>query len=180
MPTKSLSPRQDIVAFLGALCLFLSAVEYLIPKPLPFFRIGLANLPLLLGLRFLSSTDLVLLLLLKVLGQGLINGTLASHVFLFSLTGSAASLGSMMAVYRFGGSKVSMIGISLAGAMASSLVQLTLAVLFIFGRMAVVIAPFALGSGLVTGLIIGLFAVRFARMSMWLAAVETRYRDSAE
>ncbi|RKX72867.1 MAG: heptaprenyl diphosphate synthase, partial [Spirochaetes bacterium] len=33
------SDRREITAFLGALCLFLSAVEYLIPKPMPFFRL---------------------------------------------------------------------------------------------------------------------------------------------
>jgi heptaprenyl diphosphate synthase len=168
--------RLEIVSFLGALCLFLSAVEYLIPKPLPFFRLGLANLPLLLGLRFLRPTDLLLVLLLKVLGQGLVNGTLASYVFLFSLAGSAASLATMSAVYRLGKTKVSLVGVSLSGALASSVVQVSLAVTFVFGPTARLIAPLSLGSGLATGLVIGLFAVRFVKVSRWLEALEVRYR----
>ena len=170
------SPRREIIAFLGALSLFLSGVEYLIPKPFPFFRLGLANLPLILGLRFLKPGDLALVLLLKVFGQGLVNGTLASYVFLFSMAGSASSLLFMAAAYRLGGSRISLIGVSLSGAMASSLVQLLLAVSFVFGETAVVIAPISLGSGMVSGLIIGVFARRFASSSVWLAALEARYR----
>ena len=38
-------PRiQRLVALAAAVCLFLASIEYLIPKPLPFLRIGLANL----------------------------------------------------------------------------------------------------------------------------------------
>ncbi len=179
LPSDTRSGRAEIISIFGALCLFLSAIEYLIPKPMPFFRLGLANLPLLLGLRFLSPVDLLLVLLLKVLGQGLVNGTLASYVFLFSFAGSAASLAAMSLVYRLGRNSVSLIGVSLFGAMASSLVQLVLAVTFIFGSAAKLMAPFSLGSGLITGLLVGWFAQVFAERSEWLAAVEARYRDEA-
>ena len=151
------------------MCLFLSALEYLVPKPMPFLRLGLANLPLLLGLDFLTAIDLILLLILKVFGQGLINGTLVSHVFLFSLAGSTASLATMWMVHRLGQRWISLVGVSLFGAMASSVVQLILAIKFIFGPSARVIIPWSLGSGLITGLVTGLFALRFARSSQWLA-----------
>lgn len=97
------SERREIVAFFGALCLFLSAVEYLFPKPVPFLRLGLANLPLIIGLTFLRPGDLAVVLALKVLGQALVNGTLASYVFLFSLAGSTVSVLVMAATYRWGG-----------------------------------------------------------------------------
>ena len=173
------SDRREITAFLGALCLFLSAVEYLIPKPVPFFRLGLANLPLLLGLRFLNPVDLILVLLLKVLGQGLINGTLTSYVFLFSFAGSAASVLMMSGVYRFGGKHVSLVGVSLSGALGSSIVQVALAVSFVFGETARVIAPFSIASGIITGLVLGVFAERFVSSSSWLKGIERRYRNSS-
>lgn len=174
-PRKRRRSRMEIISFLGALCLFLSAVEYLIPKPLPFFRLGLANLPLILGLGFLSPGDLALVLLLKVLGQGLVNGTLASYVFLFSLAGSAASVLTMYAVHRAAGRHISLVGISVTGAMASSVVQLALSITFVFGETARLIAPLSLGSGLVTGVIIGLFARRFEGESRWLQVLRERY-----
>ena len=171
--------RREITAFLGALCLFLSAVEYLIPKPLQFYRLGLANLPILLVLKFLRPADLLLVLLLKVVGQGLINGTLASYVFLFSMAGSVSSVLAMGLVHRVGGRHVGYIGVSLSGALASSVVQLALAVTFIFGETARIIAPLILGSGVITGLVIGVFADRFASVSTWLADLERRYRGKA-
>ena len=174
-PHRRRRSRLEIISFLGALCLFLSAVEYLIPKPLPFFRLGLANLPLLIGLGFLSPGDLALVLLLKVLGQGLVNGTLASYVFLFSLAGSAASVLTMYAAHRLAGRHLSLVGVSVLGALASSVVQLALSITFVFGETARLIAPLSLGSGLATGIVIGLFARRFERESLWLRALRDRY-----
>ena len=41
---------RDRIAYLGALSLFLSAIELLIPRVIPFFRIGLANIPVMAAL----------------------------------------------------------------------------------------------------------------------------------
>ena len=41
---------RDKIAYLGALSLLMSLAELFVPRPLPFFRLGLANIPLLLGL----------------------------------------------------------------------------------------------------------------------------------
>ncbi len=142
---------------------------------MPFFRLGLANLPILLGLRFLRPADLVLLLLLKVLGQGLINGTLVSYVILFSLAGSVVSVFTMSMVYRYGGRHVGLVGVSVSGALASSLVQTALAVIFIFGETARIIAPFSIGSGVVSGLVLGIFAEKFVSGSIWMQKIERRY-----
>ena len=142
---------------------------------MPFFRLGLANLPILLGLRFLRPADLVLLLLLKVLGQGLINGTLVSYVILFSLAGSVVSVFTMSMVYSYGGRHVGLVGVSVSGALASSLVQTALAVIFIFGETARIIAPFSIGSGVVSGLVLGIFAEKFVSGSIWMQKIERRY-----
>ena len=64
------------IALLGAFCLFLSTIEYVIPKPLPFMRIGIANLPLMLALDIFPFRTFLVLTGIKVLGQALITGTL--------------------------------------------------------------------------------------------------------
>ncbi len=163
--------RLDLVAFMGALCLFFSTIEYLFPKPFPFFRLGLANLPILLALDLFSPGYVLLLVLLKVVGQGLVGGTLASYVFLFSIAGSFASAFVMLAVYRAGRRWISLIGVSLFGSLASNLVQVTLSVTFIFGQSAWVIAPPFLGLGVASGLVVGLFAQRFRTRSTWFSAM---------
>jgi len=167
--------RYDAIALMGALCLFFSTLEYLIPKPFPFFRLGLANLPILLSLSIFTPVDVLLLVALKVIGQGLVNGTLASYVFLFSAAGSLASVAVMLVVHRFGGRWVTLIGVSVFGALASNFVQITLSVTFIFGDAAWVIAPLFVGIGVTSGFIVGLIAERFRTRSRWLGSMRERY-----
>jgi heptaprenyl diphosphate synthase len=163
------------MALLGSLCLFLSAIEYVIPKPLPFMRIGLANLPLLLALDIAGPLDFFLLALLKVIGQSLISGTLFSYVFLFSLLGTFSSAALMYVMRHFIGQKYSsFIGIGCAGAMASNSVQFLLARHIIFGTgnsgmaLRYLMPPFLL-SGFITGVALGLFCEIFCRRSRWYA-----------
>jgi len=157
------------LALLGSLCLFLSGIEYLIPKPLPFMRIGLANLPLLLALDLFAFKEFFLLALLKVLGQGIIGGTLFSWVFLFSLAGTFASAAVMYSLRALLGKKyVGFAGLGCAGAMASNGVQLVLARFLVFGPAALrYLAPPFLASGFVTGIALGLICEYFCRHSRW-------------
>jgi uncharacterized membrane protein len=175
---KSLETRYDVIALMGALCLFFSTLEYLIPKPLPFFRLGLANLPILLSLSILTPADLLLLVALKVIGQGLVNGTLASYVFLFSAAGSLTSVAAMWVAHRFGGTWVTLVGVSVFGALTSNSVQIVLSVTFIFGDAAWVIAPLFIGIGVASGFVIGMVAERFRERSRWLAKMRERYRGA--
>jgi len=156
------------LALLGSLCLFLSGIEYLIPKPLPFMRIGLANLPLLLALDLFRPGDFFLLALLKVLGQGIIGGTLFSWVFLFSLAGTFTSAAVMYALRILLGKKhVGFVGLGCAGAMASNAVQLALARFLVFGPALRYLAPPFLASGFVTGIALGVVCEYFCRHSKW-------------
>ena len=165
---------------LVAVSMFFSTLEFLIPKPVPFFRVGLANLPLLVVLDFFTLRDFAVLVLLKVVGQGLINGTLASYVFLFSLFGSLASASLMVLFHRIGGRKISLVGIGTAGAMASNIVQIGLSVRFIFGPRSWVIAPPFLTLGLIAGVLVGAIAQHFKSNSQWLSRVRSEYRDALE
>ena len=156
---------------MGALCLFFSTIEYLFPKPFPFFRLGLANLPVLLALDLFSPAYVLLLVLLKVVGQGLVSGTLASYVFVFSAAGSLASGLVMLLVHRTGRRWITLIGVSLFGSLASNIIQVTLSVTFIFGQSAWVIAPPFLALGVASGLAVGIFAQRFRARSRWFAQI---------
>lgn len=160
------------VALLGALCLFLSSIEYMIPKPLPFMRIGIANLPLMLALDVFGFGDFFLLVLIKILGQALVTGTLFSYVFLFSLAGTTLSAVAMVFLRRLCGHRIGFIGIGVAGAMVSNISQLFLASFFVFGKSAVYIAPPFLGAGLVTGVCLGAFCEHFTGASKWYAEVK--------
>lgn len=157
-----------LVPFFSALCMFLAAVEYAIPKPLPFMRLGIANLPVMLSLSVMKKRETILLILFKVLAQSLITGTLFSYIAVFSVAGSFASGLGMMCIYAlFGKNKISNMGLSLGGALANNAAQILMAYLFFFGENTKYIAPVLLLVGTVSGLILGLFANAFCNKSEW-------------
>lgn len=166
----------DTLFFFASLCLFLSSIEYAVPKPLPFMRLGLANLPVIFAVKSFRFRDMLLLILLKVLSAAFISGTAFSYVFLFS---AAGSLASGLAVYLLycglkccGGTRhISNVGLCLAGALANNAAQIAVARIFIFGKQAFFIAPLLLATGLVTGLLLGLFANSFEERSVFLKEV---------
>ena len=158
---------KKLLPFLAALCLFLAAVEYAIPKPLPFLRLGLANLPVIIALFIMPTRDIYKLILLKIMGQALITGALFSYIFLFSAAGSLASGLTMLGVHRILRNRISCIGLSLAGAAANNIAQLIVAHLILFGSATRYIAPILLISGAVTGLILGIFTQMFTERSKW-------------
>lgn len=165
-------PRRRATVFLAALAFFLSVVEYMIPKPLPFMRLGIANLPLLVAVDLLPAPWYYTLAALKVCGMSLLSGTLLSYVALFSLAGTLAAAAAMRALrpaLRSG--LAGYAGVSVAGAMASNAAQLLLARLFVFGAATRYIAPAFLLTGLVTGIALGAFAARFVPRSRWFARV---------
>ncbi|MDR0601993.1 MAG: Gx transporter family protein, partial [Treponema sp.] len=166
-PSPVSAPDRRVLALLGGLCLFLSVIEYLVPKPLPFMRIGLANLPLLLALDLFPAGEFALLVLVKVFSQGIVSGTLFSWVFLFSLAGTASSAVVMYGLRRLAGKRSGFAGLGAAGAFLSNAVQLVLARYVVFGPQVRYLVPPFLASGVVCGFALGLFCEYFAARSKW-------------
>ncbi|MFA5852831.1 MAG: Gx transporter family protein [Spirochaetales bacterium] len=163
------SEKADVTALLGAFCFFLSAIEYMLPKPMPFMRLGIANLPILLAVDLLPFPWFVTLAIVKVIGMSVISGSLFSFVALFSLAGTLTAALVMWASRKLGGRLISQIGVSILGALTSNAVQVVLARYVVFGQAAWLIAPLFLVMGLVTGTALGIFAEHFARRSRWYA-----------
>ncbi|MCL2801513.1 MAG: Gx transporter family protein [Treponema sp.] len=168
---------EKTLAVLGAFCLFLSAIEYMIPKPLPFLRIGLANLPLMLAIDVLSFRKFIVLICIKTVGQALITGTLFSYIFVFSFFGTFMSAFLMFFLRKALASRISFIGIGTAGAVVSNLSQLLLAWFFIFKNNVIYIAPPFLAAGLITGISLGIFCEIFVKKSQWYRNVYEANRN---
>lgn len=155
------------IAFFSALCMFLSMIEYAIPKPLPFMRLGIANMGIMLALYVLPIRQVLLLTLIKVLLQALISGTFFSYIFLFSFLGSFSSVFAMVLCKNIFNSKISFLGICLSGALANNLCQILLSYLIIFRSSTSYIAPILLISGFISSLILGIFTQKFVKNSIW-------------
>ncbi len=156
-----MSRTERKIAFVAAATLLCSTLEYLIPKPLPFLRLGLANLPLLLVLDIFTFKSFFILLLLKSIGQGFVSGTLFSYLFFISLASTLSSGLVMKGTKSLFKSRVSLVGCSILGALASNLSQLEVASLLIYGKTIWVAAPLMLGIGIISSLILGFVAERY-------------------
>ena len=135
----ALADRHE-VARLAALTLIFSYAELMLPRVLPFFRLGLGNAALLMGLALgLTFPAFMLLSVLKALAVNLMAGTLFSPFFLVSFAQSLVSALIMFGLWRVsragregdGHRLLSIYGISVCGAAASALVQISLSSLYL-------------------------------------------------
>ena len=160
------------LCFSSALCMFFSMIEYAIPKPLPFLRLGLANIPFILGLFKLKKKEYFFLVFLKVIFQSLISGTFFSYIFVYSLLGSFAAGFFMLLSKSLFKDKISVVGISLFGALGNNLVQIVLSYFFFFGKSIIYAVPLIVIFGFITGTLIGIISQRFIKISNWFSKVE--------
>lgn len=144
------------IAYLATMAIALSIIEGLVPRPLPWMRVGLANAITLFAFTIIRPGEVFLLVLARVVAASLLTGSFLSPTFFLSATGAVSSFGVMFAFLRFGPSLFSVVGASVAGAVASNVAQLMIVNgLFIDSRVSFYFLPFiflfALAGGSVSG-----------------------------
>ncbi|MDP6528171.1 MAG: Gx transporter family protein [Gemmatimonadota bacterium] len=147
----------------------LQIAESLFPRPVPWFRLGLANAVTLLALSRLGFASAAAVALVRTTLAGLLLGTLGGPSFLLSLAGALAALVVMAASLRFASPPLSLLGVSAAGAAAHGCAQLAVLVLLLDpGAGALFLLPMLVGPavplGLVTG---GLVSSLHRRLPAW-------------
>lgn len=122
-----LTPRQRNLALLAGLSVALYTVENLIPLPLPWLRLGMGNIGVLLALYILGPVDGFLVLLIKVVIGSLFSGRFLSPFFLFALGAGPPSYWVMVAVKALFGRWLGPVGVSVSGAVSHNMFQLVIA-----------------------------------------------------
>ena len=131
MPFQNKALSKNALAWCCALTLLFSYAEMILPRVVPFFRLGLANTVILLALDIKFSSFFILSIL-KATAASLMGGTLFSPFFLISIMQSILSALVMRLLHKIISKKViSLYGISIAGSAVSAFVQITLAALYI-------------------------------------------------
>lgn len=152
-PSSIKKISKNTLAYLCALTLLFSYAEMVLPRLVPFFRLGLANTVILLALD-INFSSFIILSILKATAASLMGGTLFSPFFLISLLQSASSALVMRFLYKLISKKaISLYGISVTGSAISAVVQIFFTSLYIgkgtfalFGPMLI----FNTASGLLT------------------------------
>ncbi|MDR2007124.1 MAG: Gx transporter family protein [Acidaminococcales bacterium] len=155
MPYRDETRRLVLASVLAAIGVALNIAESALPflLPVPGAKMGLANIATLMCLYLLPLRLAVAVIFLRVFLASLLTGSLLSSAFLLSLAGGAASLAVMILTRKI--PRVSLAGVSLAGAAAHNTGQLLAACLVINNRVLLYYLPplliFSLPAGLFTG-----------------------------
>jgi heptaprenyl diphosphate synthase len=160
--TDELMPPQDNyrIALLSAYAIALHAFESLIPMPIPWLRVGLANIITLTTFILFGFRSAMMVTLIRVIVASLFSGSFLGPGFILSMGGGVASILAMGCVRSLVPGLFGPVGLSLIGALSHNLSQLFLAyLLFIQQREPVLlITPFLILIGTITGTVNGLAA----------------------
>jgi heptaprenyl diphosphate synthase len=156
---KGMGPQEVArLGLLGGAAVMLFMLEGLAPRPLPWMKLGLGNLPVLLALLLYGGVPALAVSSIKLLVGGLLSGGLGGPAFVVGGGAGLASLGVMVLVRRAWPGLFSPVGLSIWGALAHQVSQLVLAYLYIGQAGLFSLLPLFLFSGLASGLLIGLMA----------------------
>lgn len=149
------------VAYFAAVSAFLGVFESFIPSPVPFFRIGLSNIPVMLALEFFSFPEVAFIVFFKVFMSHLFRGTFLSVPFFIGLSGNVVYLLFCFPFYRLCKKFISFISVSVISALIHNMAQMLVSLFFIPGKVVSVIGIFLVIMGLITGVLTGLVANLF-------------------
>lgn len=162
----ALSPRRKLflLSFLTALSGVLSVLDSSIPKPIPFMKFGLANLVtliLVLEKRYALAMETAFL---RTLVSAMVLGTLFSLPHLLSFSGAICAVLFSIALFHFSEKRISSVGLSVWGALFSSLAQIAVVGIFFgFDRGLALMAGTFILIGSATGVVNGFLARWFYR-----------------
>ncbi len=153
-----LSQDKYRIALLSAYALALHAFESLIPMPIPWIRVGLANIIGLTTFLLFGFRAAMMVTLIRVIIASLFTGSFLGPGFVLSMGGGVSSMVAIGAAALLTRGLFGPVGFSLIGALVHNLVQLFLAYLLFIRKIepVLLVTPVLVLIGTITGLINGL------------------------
>jgi len=127
---------------------------FVIPIAIPGVKLGLANIITMLAILLLGFKEAIFIVIMRCSLAALLGG--GPFSFLFSITGGLLSALVMILLWKKFSSHISIISISLVGAVAHNIGQLFVASIIVQDFRIYVYLPVLLVSALITGCIVGL------------------------
>ena len=159
------------MALLTAVAVVLGYIEHLIPMPggIPGIKLGLANTVLLYAIYLLDAKSAFLLMVLKVGLSGLMYGGVSAMMFSFGGGLCSLVLVMMLLMKKLGG--VSIIGVSVVGAVFHNVGQTAVAAFMVNTAALMGYVPFLLVAAVVTGVLTGV-AAKYAIQGLKASGLE--------
>ncbi|MFI5295918.1 MAG: Gx transporter family protein [Thermodesulfovibrionales bacterium] len=141
------------IAVLSAYALALHGIESLVPTPIPWLRLGLANIVTVVALVLYGFRTAMTVTLIRVILASLFTGTFLGPSFVLSVGGGVTSTAAMGLTFLVFRDMFGPVGLSLVGAFFHNTAQLTLAYFLFIQRMEAmfVIGPIIVLLGTLTG-----------------------------
>ena len=151
--------RRAHIALFAAVAVLLFVIERLLPNPVPWVRLGLANAVTLIVMWQYGMRAAAAVLSLRLVLSGFFAASLLGPQFWLATSGAAASFVVLGVAVRLGRRCWSPLGVSVLGSVAHACAQLiVVAVMFGAGMGVLAFLPVFLFVSLVTGVITGLLA----------------------
>jgi heptaprenyl diphosphate synthase len=175
------------IAILVSIASVLQICESFIPHPIPGLRLGLANMLTLVALVTLGFRAALEIAILRTILSAFVMGTFMSPTFILSFLAAVVSSLVMGMLYWMSGFhrryRLSLIGISILGALSHNMVQLCLAYLLLVRHRGIfVFAPWlcigAVGMGLITGVVARRVCIRLRDNEKQVTSAGANQRDS--
>ena len=156
------------ISLLAGLGVVLYTIENFLPTPLPWLRIGISNVAILLALYTFGFKGALWVFGLKILLGSLIAGRLFSPFFFFALGGGSVSLIVMSLAKKLLSPSLSIVGVSMLGGVVHNITQLFIAYLLLFPyHQLLFLIPILTLLGLVMGSIIGIISSMVLKRLKW-------------
>ena len=153
------SRRQVFLALFVAVAVTMHVLESLLPTPVPWLRLGLANIMTVTALYLYDGRAAWTLSLARVGIGALLLGRLFSPGFWLALAGTIVATSAMIIMHRIAGRRLSPVGISAIGAAGHALGQILAARLLVIQHVAIwQIFPLFLLFTVFAGILTGWFA----------------------
>lgn len=149
-----------LTGLMASVSIILGVIENFIPSPVPAIRLGLSNIPILIMLYLAGANYALLLSLLKSFIVPIFSANIFFKLSL-SVPASLFSFLCMFITYKFFKEKLSIITISVIGAVAHMVMQVVIvSLLYIKGLIYTNIAGVLLLSAVITGILMGIVAYK--------------------
>ncbi|PKL52535.1 MAG: heptaprenyl diphosphate synthase [Nitrospira bacterium HGW-Nitrospira-1] len=148
------------IAILSAYALALHGFESLLPAPIPWLKLGLANIITLVALILYGFRTALVVTLIRVVLASIFIGAFLGPAFILSAGGGIASVAAMGLTIKLFKNLFGAVGISLIGALFHNMAQLSLAYFLFIHRLeaVLIISPFILLIGSLTGIVNGIIS----------------------
>lgn len=146
------------IALLSAYALALHGFESLIPMPIPWFRVGLANIIAITTLMLFGFRAALMVTLVRTILASIFTGSFLGPGFILSIGGGVSSIVMAGLIFRLLPKLFGPVGLSLIGAFFHNISQLLIAYFLFIQKIepVILITPFIIFIGTITGLVNGL------------------------